>query len=101
MFSPLSDGRTWPLIFIQATKGTMTAIQGRKLITVEPILDFDLPEFAIGLLLVKPEMVIIGADSKYCRLKEPGRDQIQDLLDVLKAGGLDVRQKPNLARLLR
>jgi hypothetical protein len=40
------------------------------------------------------------ADSKHCRLQEPGKRQVQVLLDVLKAGGLTVEQKPNLARLL-
>ena len=79
----------------------MRAIPGRKLITVEPILDFDLPALATGLLLAKPEVVIVGSDSKCCGLKEPGRSQIMDLLDVLKAGGLEVKQKPNLERLLR
>jgi len=79
----------------------MRSLPGRKLVTVEPLLDFDLPELATGLLLAKPELVIVGADSKHCGLQEPGKRQILDLLDVLKAGGLTVEQKPNLERLLR
>jgi protein gp37 len=77
------------------------ALPGPKRITVEPILQFDLQDFVSGLVNAGPDWVIVGADSKSTGLTEPSRAEIIALLDTLKAAGLDVRQKHNLARLLR
>jgi hypothetical protein len=60
----------------------MRSLSGRKLVTIGPIIDFDLPELATGLLLARPETAIIGSDSKRCGLREPGKRQILSLLDV-------------------
>ncbi len=61
---------------------------------------FDLADFAGGIIDARPDCVIVGADSKGTGLAEPSRGEILALLDVLRAAGLDVREKWNLARLL-
>lgn len=81
-----------------AAMGGYTA---KKLITVEPVLEFDLDPFVAALLAAKPDHVIVGADSKFRGLKEPSKTDLLALLAALRAAGLDVVQKPNLARLLR
>jgi protein gp37 len=79
----------------------MGGLPGRKLVTVEPILEFDLEPFVTAIVQSKPDHVIVGADSKFRGMKEPTRLDVIGLLDALRAAGLDVREKPNLARLLR
>jgi hypothetical protein len=62
---------------------------------------FDLPEFVDGIVNARPDMVFVGADSKGAGLPEPSRAEVLALLDTLRSAGLDVREKWNLARLLR
>jgi hypothetical protein len=79
----------------------MGGLPGRKLVTVEPLLAFDVDPFVAAILQSRPDHVIVGADSKNRGLKEPSRLDVIGLLDALRAAGLDVREKPNLQRLLR
>lgn len=72
----------------------------RVFITVEPIMDFDVPVLGQWLTEISPEFVNIGADSQGNKLPEPPAAKILALMDVLKAAGIDVRQKANLKRLL-
>jgi protein gp37 len=78
----------------------MSGLAGRKLVTVEPLLEFDLNPFVAAILQSKPDHVILGADSKFRGLREPTRRDVVALLDALRAAGLDVWEKPNLQRLL-
>jgi len=78
----------------------MASLPGRKLITVEPIMEFDLPDLAAGILKVQPEMVAIGADSKGTGLPEPKRQELVGLIQQLYAARIKVKQKGNLGRLL-
>jgi protein gp37 len=77
------------------------SLPGPRLVTVEPIMKFDLPEFVDGIVNARPDMVFVGADSKGAGLPEPSRAEVLALLDTLRSAGLDVREKWNLARLLR
>jgi len=67
----------------------------RKLITVEPILDFDLEIFATMIINIKPWRVYIGYDShpKENKLQEPPLAKADALYNLLKEKGLDVRWK--------
>jgi hypothetical protein len=47
-----------------------------KMITVEPILDFDLDQFVRMIKICEPEQVNIGADSGNNRLPEPSPEKI-------------------------
>jgi hypothetical protein len=80
----------------------MRLIKGfRRFFTIEPIMDFDLLEFAQMLTRIHPEFINIGADSKGGNLPEPSGDKIRALIALLEQSGIEVRQKPNLARLLQ
>jgi DNA repair photolyase len=71
----------------------------RTFITIEPIMDFDLDEFAGMIIAARPSFVNIGADSKGHGLPEPSFEKVMQLVDRLKAAGIDIREKRNLDRL--
>lgn len=70
-------------------------------LTIEPIMDFDLPEMIDLIALAMPEWVNIGADSKGCALDEPSADKVLALIDGITALGIEIKQKTNLERLLK
>ena len=75
------------------------AMQGEQtFVTVEPVMKFT-PEFAGQLLKAMPCWVNIGADSKGKGLPEPNADAVAALVTELQAARMDVRCKPNLARI--
>jgi len=67
----------------------------RRMITIEPILDFDLPEFLALIRTAHPEWVNIGADSGRNGLPEPGPEKIRMLIEGLRTF-TDVKIKSNL-----
>jgi protein gp37 len=67
-------------------------------VTIEPILDFDLEELVALIELANPESVNIGADSKGHNLPEPSWDKVQELISALKEF-TEVKIKSNLERL--
>lgn len=69
-------------------------------ITVEPVLRFS-PTFAQDLIECAPGFINLGADSKHTPgLQEPTADELRDFIGELRDAGVDLRIKPNLARLL-
>lgn len=70
----------------------------RTFVTVEPIMRFSLA-FAQRLIDCRPSFVNIGADSKNHGLPEPTGDEVRGLIADLRAAGVEVRVKPNLARI--
>jgi hypothetical protein len=72
----------------------------RKMITIEPIMDFDLKEFSYMVLCCHPVQVNIGADSGGHNLPEPQPEKIRALIQHLSPY-TKIFQKPNLARLLK
>ena len=73
-----------------------------KYITIEPIMDFDLPEFITMIRYCNPRQVNIGADSNPNRnkLPEPPKEKILELIAELETF-TKVVQKKNLKRLLK
>jgi hypothetical protein len=71
----------------------------RKMVSIEPIMDFDLQEMLALISYVKPEFVSIGADSKGHGLKEPSKEKIEKLMERL-SHYTSVYKKENLSRLL-
>jgi hypothetical protein len=73
-----------------------------KYITIEPIMDFDLPEFITMIKHCNPRQVNIGADSSSNRnkLPEPPKEKILELITELEKF-TTVVQKKNLHRLLK
>jgi len=73
----------------------------QKMLTIEPILDFDLEEFSWMIENIKPVQVNIGADTGNNNLPEPSKEKITGLIKKLEDFKIKVVLKPNLKRLLK
>jgi len=69
------------------------------MISIEPIMDFDIMALSDVIVYCKPEWVTIGADSKGSGLKEPAPYKIKSLIELLLEREIKVVIKMNLARL--
>ena len=69
------------------------------MVTIEPILDFDVAEFTLLIRNANPTWVNIGADSKAHGLPEPSRDKVLELVGKLNEF-TEIRKKNNLGRIL-
>ena len=76
------------------------ALPFRKMITVEPVMDFDIDIFLQWIRTINPEQVNIGADSGGNNLPEPSPEKLRKFIQALQAGGTKVHVKDNLKRLL-
>jgi DNA repair photolyase len=74
---------------------------GRKMITIEPVMDFDTTEFAELIKLSGAGQVNIGADSGGNHLPEPPPEKIGELVKALEKSGIKVFLKKNLKRLYK
>ncbi len=70
-----------------------------KMVSLEPIMEFDLEVMLRWMQDIKPEFVSIGADSRGCYLPEPSAEKVKALIAGLKEF-TEVRAKANLNRLL-
>lgn len=70
----------------------------RKMISIEPIMDFTLATFPNWIKEIKPEFISIGADSKGHNLPEPSEEKIKALIKELSKF-TEVKIKDNLKRL--
>lgn len=69
-------------------------------VTIEPIMDFDLPTMVNIIRMCNPKQVNIGANTGRVKLPEPSSDNIRSLIDVLEEFTI-VKEKTNLKRLLK
>lgn len=70
-----------------------------KMITIEPIMDFDLWDMLGLIKMVRPHQVNIGANSRRdIKLAEPSADKVERLIEELRRI-TKVHLKPNLKRL--
>ncbi len=76
----------------------MSGLYFRKMVTIEPIMDFGLGAFVEMIRGVNPIQVNIGADSGNNGLPEPSWDKVEALIDRLEEF-TTVKRKPNLKRL--
>jgi len=67
----------------------------RKVVTIEPILDFDLDEFLPLITSIEPECVYVGYDSHpgVNKLPEPPLENTIALIRRLREAGIEVREK--------
>jgi hypothetical protein len=79
----------------------MEKLEARKFITIEPILDFNIPVLRNWIKRINPEFVCIGADSKKHNLPEPSADKINALISEIQKAGIEIREKHNLERLVK
>lgn len=77
----------------------MIDISFPKMVSIEPIMDFDLDVMVDWMRGIKPEFVSIGADSGGNRLPEPSAEKMTALLEELQKV-TTVKLKSNLGRLL-
>lgn len=81
-------------------KKAMVELPLLKMVSIEPIIDFDLDDMVRWIKDIAPEFVSIGADSKGHKLPEPPAEKVQRLVEELQ-GFTTVKIKGNLKRLLR
>jgi len=68
-------------------------------ITIEPVMDFDVEEFARWIEAIRPEQVNIGANTNNdVQLPEPSRDKLMEFADTI-APYTDIHWKKNINRL--
>ena len=80
----------------------MCSLEGyKKMITIEPIMDFDLEVMIGWMKYTHPFQVNIGADSGRNNLQEPTKEKILAFITKLESVGINVHQKDNLSRLMR
>lgn len=72
----------------------------KKMVTIEPIMDFDIVGLTRFINIIKPDFVNIGADSKGHNLPEPSKEKIEQLIKELKKF-TKVKLKDNLKRLMK
>jgi protein gp37 len=78
--------------------GVMKHITTRKMVSIEPVMDFDLIPLINWISEIKPEFVSIGADSGNNHLPEPDKEKLKMFIEDLKQI-TEVKVK-NLGRLL-
>lgn len=71
----------------------MRVLNCRKAVTIEPILSFNLDTFSRMLINLRPKIVWVGYDSGNNKLPEPSLQKTRQLIDDLRAHGLDVHEK--------
>jgi len=71
----------------------------KLMVSIEPVLEFNLPRLVSFIRIVEPEFVSIGADSKGHRLPEPSSLKLGFLIQALQEFA-EVKIKPNLGQLL-
>ena len=71
----------------------------QTLVTIEPVLDFDLEEMVKLVLQCNPVQVNIGADSGNNKLPEPNKKKVTALIHELNQF-TQIDQKRNLGRIM-
>ncbi len=70
----------------------------QRMISIEPIMDFDINEFYLMVHNIQPHLISIGADSKGHKLPEPDKDKLLEFIELLKKK-YRVELKDNLRRI--
>lgn len=76
----------------------MSKLRCDKMVSIEPIMNFDLEALVYFIEMIKPKFVSIGADSQGHNLPEPSTEKLNALITELRKF-TDVRIKSNLKRL--
>jgi DNA repair photolyase len=64
----------------------------RKMVSIEPILDFDLNKFSRWIEDINPFIVYVGYDNYCHKLREPTLEKTNELIDTLKETSLVIRK---------
>ena len=79
--------------------GELSKLGYETIVTIEPILDFDLEPLVDIIVTANPVWVNVGADSKGHDLPEPSPEKVAALIETLKEK-TDVELKRNIDRIL-
>lgn len=71
-----------------------------KFVSVEPLMDFDVPVLVNWIEAIAPDIVEVGADNSHGGLPEPCEEKARDLIARLSHLPLDLRVKDTTERLL-
>jgi len=72
-----------------------------KMVSIEPIMDFDLDVMVRWMQEIKPQFISIGANTNWkVKLPEPSSDKVKALIEALK-DITEIKCKSNLNRLLK
>ena len=93
-------GNVAPIALNRAISMMRLSASIRTMVTVEPIMDFELDGLFPMIKMCNPEWVNIGADSKGHKLPEPSKEKTLALIAELKSAGIDVKLKNNLSRII-
>lgn len=88
--APMIEGRISAMCYLRDYK---------RMITIEPIMDFDLEVMIGWMKYTHPFQVNIGADSGRNNLQEPTKEKILALITKLESVGINVHLKDNLKRI--
>ena len=69
------------------------------MVSIEPIMEFNLETMVKWMQEIKPQFVSIGADSQHHNLPEPSSDKVKALIEALKEF-TEVKIKDNLKRVI-
>jgi hypothetical protein len=94
--SNLAEVGSAPLPYLRYQ--AMRDMPGHKMVSIEPVMEFDLFTMVKWIQEIAPDFVSIGADSKGHHLPEPTPDKLNRLIEEL-ARFTGVRVKDNLRRL--
>ena len=72
----------------------------QKMVSVEPIMDFDTLKFLNRILSVKPQFVAVGYDNYRNGLREPSLEKTLRLIERLEGAGIKIYRKTLRERLL-
>jgi protein gp37 len=72
----------------------------RKMVSIEPIMDFDVITMVNWMKYINPEFVSIGADSQRHNLPEPSAQKVKLLIEKLSKF-TEIKCKDNLKRILK
>jgi protein gp37 len=70
------------------------------MVTIEPIMAFDLRDMLDILAIANPDQINIGADSGRNNLPEPTKKDVLELIEELEDRKIRVHKKPNLSRII-
>jgi DNA repair photolyase len=77
---------------------SMSHLPGSKMVSIEPIMDFDLETMVQWIQNIRPDFISIGADSKGHHLPEPSPEKLESLIEALSKF-TEVKRKLNLQRI--
>jgi len=75
--------------------------KNKKLLTMEPIVKFNLKEFLKLILMANPNLIAIGANTSNVKHPEPTRQELEELINAINGLGIQLFIKDNLKRILK